>query len=126
MTPLAMEMLIWFHVHPAHVMFPNIEREPQQEIANGFIEECAAWRVGPYQYSLTPLGEAWLRLTLASPLGRAEDVASAIAAEVFEFDAVRERLTEAEAEAFHGFVQERVMVSLGAASRNPSRQDTEI
>ena len=52
MTPLALEMLIWARTRIDFCAFPNISREPQQEIFASFRETG----VLDEHYRLTPLG----------------------------------------------------------------------
>jgi hypothetical protein len=68
MTPLAMQMLIWWHVHPHTAKFPGAKHPAQQELISSFMNDCMIWRVAPDEYSLTPIGVEWLERALATPL----------------------------------------------------------
>lgn len=71
MTPLALEMLIWFRTRaPAAGSFPNIERGPQKEIVDWFLREgvilqCEGVHAG---FKTTERGDAWLKLCLDTPM----------------------------------------------------------
>lgn len=73
MTPLAMEMLIWFFTRPAEAgPFPNINYGPQSEIVQWFLREGI---IEPFEdkspaltYRTTPRGEAWLTMCLETPM----------------------------------------------------------
>lgn len=71
MTPLALEMLIWFHTRPREAgPFPHIDYPPQTEIVTRF---CQNDLVKPYDierdgtYRTTERGAAWLELILQTP-----------------------------------------------------------
>lgn len=74
MTPLALEMLIWFCTRAAEAgPFPNLKtHEPQKEIRNwmradGIIEPWDDLSPEPV-YRATERGQAWLRMILATPM----------------------------------------------------------
>ena len=74
MTPLAVEMLIWFCTRaPEAGPFPNIKtHEPQKEIRNHFLEEGIIEPVGAYSsepvYRATDKGQAWLTMVCGTPM----------------------------------------------------------
>lgn len=75
MTPLALEMLIWFHTRGAAAgAFPRIELKPQLEVVNWFLDEDI---IEPhdgaspqYTYRTTEKGAAWLGMMLETPMPR--------------------------------------------------------
>lgn len=75
MTPLALEMLIWFHTRAAAAgPFEGLERGPQSEIMRQFLTEGI---IEPYDgtspahtYRTTDKGRAWLDMILATPQPR--------------------------------------------------------
>lgn len=74
MTPLAIEMLIWFHTRGAEAgPFPNIRMgSPQGEIVAGFLAEGiieAYEGTSPqHTYRTTDRGKAWLTMMLDTPM----------------------------------------------------------
>jgi len=71
MTPLAMEMLIWFHTRSFLAgPFPNIEREPQQEIVAWFLRAGIIEQVESIRdtYTATSKGSEWLARALQTPI----------------------------------------------------------
>ena len=72
MTPLALEMLVWFHTRAAAAgPFEGIERGPQSEIMRQFLVEGI---IEPYDstspahtYRTTDKGRAWLEMILDTP-----------------------------------------------------------
>jgi len=74
MTPLALEMLLWFCTRTAEAgPFPNLKtHEPQKEIRNwmladGIIEPWDFFSREPI-YRATDKGRAWLDMILATPM----------------------------------------------------------
>lgn len=74
MTPLAVEMLIWFCTRPPEAdVFPSLKtHEPQKEIRNWMIAEGV---IEPWDdlsteplYRATDKGQAWLRMICATPM----------------------------------------------------------
>ena len=71
MTPLALEMLIWFHTRaPADATFPNIRKGPQSEIVDWFLREGIIFQVenADFGFKTTERGDAWLKLCLDTPM----------------------------------------------------------
>ena len=71
MTPLAVEMLLWFHTRAtAAGPFRGITSEPQTEIVRQFILAGVFQREneGPNLYSTTDKGKAWVEMILATPM----------------------------------------------------------
>jgi hypothetical protein len=74
MTPLALEMLIWFRTRSREAgPFPNINYGPQSEIVQRFLKDGI---IEPYEdvspcftYRTTDRGDAWLNLFLDTPIG---------------------------------------------------------
>ena len=67
MTPLALEMLIWFSVKAPSALkdFPNIDRDPQQDILDWFVNDGIVDRRDfP---NVTTKGRAWLEMILHTP-----------------------------------------------------------
>lgn len=73
MTPLALEMLIWFHTRASSAgPFPNIHLDPQADIVQWFTEfgiiEPYEGASEAYTYQTTKRGDAWLKLCLNTPM----------------------------------------------------------
>jgi len=72
MTPLAMEMLIWFYTRaPEAGEFPNIRLGPQSAIVDGFLADAIIEQVEGFStpiFKTTLKGEAWLKLALQTPV----------------------------------------------------------
>lgn len=68
MTPLAVEMLIWFCTRtPEAGPFHNIGRKPQQEIFSWFLREGIIDRGDEFAHA-TDKGRAWLEMVCATPM----------------------------------------------------------
>jgi hypothetical protein len=70
-TPLAVEMLIWFCTRavPDCQPFPNIERDPQQEIIRWMLDADVIRTSGHSNKPMaTEKGRAWLELICATPM----------------------------------------------------------
>lgn len=71
MTPLALEMLIWFCTRaPEAGPFENIRLGPQSEIVEWFLRDGIVTQepVPLLVYRATDKGHAWLSLILATPM----------------------------------------------------------
>lgn len=71
MTPLALEMLCYFCTRavPEADPFPNIHREPQQEIVKWFLDAEVIRTTGHKDKpEATDKGRAWLELILQTPM----------------------------------------------------------
>jgi hypothetical protein len=68
MSPLAVEMLIWFCTRaPEAGAFHNIGRDPQQEIFAWFVREGVVDRGDEFARG-TDKGRAWLAMVCATPM----------------------------------------------------------
>jgi hypothetical protein len=68
MSPLAVEMLIWFCTRGAEAgPFHNIGRDPQQEILSWFLRDGIIDRGDEFARA-TDKGKAWLSLILNTPM----------------------------------------------------------
>lgn len=71
MTPLALEMLIWFCTRavPAADPFPNIEREPQQDTIRWMLDADVIRTTGhKNKLEATDKGHAWLVMIRETPM----------------------------------------------------------
>lgn len=71
MTPLALEMLIWFctRATPDAGPFHNIHRDPQQEIMQRFLDDGIIRNTRHKDMpTATDKGMAWLKLICATPV----------------------------------------------------------
>lgn len=67
MTPLALEMLVWFYSRSDGCSgFPNVERDPQQEIIRLFYAAGIIDRLDALAKT-TEKGRAWMAMLLATP-----------------------------------------------------------